>query len=262
MPKSSEAAGTYVYCAIAARKAPAVGMKQRLPGTGRVRLLEVKPSRYLVVGSAPLTRFGEEAMRTSLSDLDWVSRAAVAHESVVEAFLDADALLPMKLFTIFTSDERAIAELRRSWPRVERALRRLAGRVEWGVRLSLAGSPNGTRPGSPALSRATSLSGRDYLLAKGRQRRGAQSRVRQARRQAAALFKTLSVRATAARRRTLAAHPDRGGRLVLDAAFLVPSRHSSDFRARAARLARSLESDGLDLQLTGPWPPYSFIERS
>ena len=69
MPKSAEPPGTYVYCAIAARRAPAVGaLSQRLPGTGRVRLLEVKPSRYLVVGSAPLARFGEEAMRTSLSD--------------------------------------------------------------------------------------------------------------------------------------------------------------------------------------------------
>jgi hypothetical protein len=106
------------------------------------------------------------------------------------------------------------------------------------------------------------MSGHDYLLAKGRQRLEVQSRVRQARRQAIALYRTLASRATAARRRTLAAQPDEGGRLVLDAAFLVASRRSSDFSARAARLARPLQAAGLNLQLTGPWPPYSFVDRS
>ena len=74
-------------------------------------------------------------------------------------------------------------------------------------------------------------------------------------------YKTLALRATAARRRTLAAQPDAGGRLFLDAAFLVASRRSADFSARAASLARPLRADGLNLQLTGPWPPYSFVER-
>ena len=59
------------------------------------------------------TKYGEQAINRGLTNLDWVSRAAVAHEAVVESFITSPAVLPMKLFTIFTSDERALAHFAR-----------------------------------------------------------------------------------------------------------------------------------------------------
>ena len=53
-----------------------------------------------------------------------MARAAVAHEAVVESFIGASAVVPMKLFTIFTSDERALEHMRRDAPRVDAVLRR------------------------------------------------------------------------------------------------------------------------------------------
>ena len=105
--------GTYVYCLVAASRRPPVSRLPRgLPGIGRVRLLGVGRHRFLAVADAPLDRYGEEAINRGLSDLDWVARAAVAHEAVVEAFIGASATVPMKLFTIFTSDERAVEHVR------------------------------------------------------------------------------------------------------------------------------------------------------
>ena len=47
-------------------------------------------------------------------DVDWVANAAVAHEVVVEHFArrTGSTVLPMKLFTMFSSVERAVAETR------------------------------------------------------------------------------------------------------------------------------------------------------
>src|SRR6266705_507350 len=117
--------GIYVYCLIGSVRRPTLArMPAGLPGLGPVRLLDtgdpnaVKTLRlgvlrkWLAVADAPLSRYGEETINSRLSDLDWVSRAAVAHEAVVEAFIDAAAVLPMKLFTIFTNDERALEHLR------------------------------------------------------------------------------------------------------------------------------------------------------
>jgi hypothetical protein len=42
--------------------------------------------------------------------------------------------------------------------------------------------------------------------------------------------------------------------MVLDAAFLVVRRD-----ARRAEAARVLGARGLELVLTGPWPPYHFV---
>src|SRR5918999_118989 len=112
--------GTYVYCLIAADRRPVLRRRSgRLPGMGPVRLLDVNRGLWLAVADAPLDRYGEEAINRRLSDLDWVSRAAVAHEAIVESFLEERAIVPMKLFTIFTSDDRAVEQVRSDRRRVE-----------------------------------------------------------------------------------------------------------------------------------------------
>src|SRR6185503_10743751 len=79
--------------------------------------------------------YGEAAINKGLTDLDWVSRAAVAHEAVVESFVGETAVLPMKLFTIFTSDERAIEHVRAERRRIAAVVKRVANHQEWGVRV-------------------------------------------------------------------------------------------------------------------------------
>ena len=79
-----------------------------MPGADRVRLLEAGAGPFVVVANDPLKRYGEAALRRGLTNIEWVSRAAVAHEKVVESFVAERAVLPMKLFTIFKSDVRTV----------------------------------------------------------------------------------------------------------------------------------------------------------
>ena len=48
--------------------------------------------------------------------------------------------------------------------------------------------------------------------------------------------------------------------LLLDAAFLVPRSRTASFRGSAAKEARTLAPHGYTVTLTGPWPPYSFVQ--
>src|SRR5437667_11852010 len=148
--------GTYVYCLIASARRPALnGIPRGLPRTGPVRLLDVDRGLTIAVADAPLSRYGERAIERGLSDLDWVSRAAVAHEAVIESFIDATAVLPMKLFTIFTNDERALAHLRGEQGRINAMLKRVANHREWGVRVVLDRAPatGGKRGGAKPAAR-------------------------------------------------------------------------------------------------------------
>jgi hypothetical protein len=58
--------------------------------------------------------------------------------------------------------------------------------------------------------------------------------------------------------------PPAGGsqttRLLLDAAFLVANRAIARFRTATRRMAQDLSRDGYAVEVTGPWPPYNFIE--
>src|SRR5262249_45293538 len=92
---------------------------------------------WLVCADAPIARYGKEPIERGLGDLDWVSQCAMGHEAVVESVLGAGTVVPMKLFTLFKSDARALARLGKTRARIDRALRRLRGCDEWGVRLRM-----------------------------------------------------------------------------------------------------------------------------
>jgi hypothetical protein len=251
--------GTYVYCLVAAPRRPPVARVARgLPGMGRVRLLDAGRQRFLAVADAPLDRYGEAAINRGLSDLDWVARAAVAHEAVVESFIDAPAVLPMKLFTIFTSDERALEHMRREAPHVDAVLRRVTHHHEWGARIVL----DRERVKKPAArpDRAAAAPGKHFLARRKAQRDAAAELARHARDTVADVYDRLAGLSRVARRRTASELPVQGGPLLLDAAFLVPAKWTARFERLAAREARAVARHGYRLTVSGPWPPYSFIQ--
>jgi len=255
-------AGTYVYCVVAADKRPRLTrVPAGLPGTGRVRLLDVEPDLFVAVADAPLDRYGEAAINRGLGDLDWVSRAAIAHEAVVESFVGETAVLPMKLFTIFMSDDRVLAHVRGDRQRIAAVVKRVANHQEWGVRVVLdrAGAQTSPHRAKAARPRAAA-SGLAYLAEKKAQRDRAAELSTSARQTVADLFDRLSARARDARRRTASELPMEGGPLLLDAAFLVPRARAAAFQTLTAREAKALERQGYGLTVTGPWPPYTFVQ--
>jgi hypothetical protein len=292
----THAPGTYVYCLVASRLPPPLTRKRSgLPGTGKPRLLDLfddraspphahgesprsrvtsrrrprTPSgawssralgRWLVVADAPLDRYGEEAINRGLADLDWVARAAVAHEAVVESFVSAPAVLPMKLFTIFTSDARARDHIRLAGRRIDRLIEQVANHQEWGVRVMF--NPPVRAAETRGAERPTSggLSGKRYLMRKKAEREAAGELARHARDTVAGLYDRLAQRSDFARRRKSGELPARVQPPLLDAVFLVGVRQSTRFCRLVAREARALLRHGYQVTLTGPWPPYSFVE--
>jgi hypothetical protein len=240
----------------AARRPSLTRVPAGLPGTGRVRLLDVEPRLFVIAADAPLARYGEAAISKGLGDLNWVSRAAVAHERVVEYFADAIAVLPMKLFTIFASDARAVDYVRHDRARVTALVKRVANHQEWGIRVVLDPARAETVTTKRGVMQST---GAAYLSRKKAQRDAAVERASRARETVAAVYERFSSRARVVTRRTASELPSEGGPLLLDAAFLVPRGRATAFRALAAREARALAKQGYALTLSGPWPPYTFV---
>ncbi len=252
---------TYVYCVVASLRKPRAPRKGiGLPATGLVRVLDVDRGLFLVVADAPAQQYAAAALEGRLSDVEWVSKAAVAHEAVVESFSSAPAVLPMKLFTLFHSDERALEHVRRDRARIEALVKRLAHHDEWGVRVMLDRGRALASPARKPTGRPAALSGAGYLSRKKAQRDAAVELANRARDTVADLYDRLAKTARAARRRPAGELPAESGPLLLDAAFLVARRSARAFRGRAAREARSLLKVGYTMTVTGPWPPYTFIQ--
>jgi len=250
---------TYVYCLLSARRAPARARGPRgLAGTGPIRALDVDDGLRLIVADAPLSRYGSEPIERQLRDLGWVSSCAIAHERVVEHFARHGTVIPMKLFTLFAGDERAIDHVRRSLKRVRRVLTRVSDREEWGVRLRLD-EQRALRQRTATASTSTAVAGGTaFLLRKQRERQAVQNVAKDARIEADRLYTALARHAEDARRQT-PTQAGTGASVVLDAAFLVPRRRAASFRAAVKTAAGTLEPRGFDVTLTGPWPPYNFV---
>ena len=254
---------TYVYCVVSAPRRPRVpAAARRLPHSSAVRVLDVDCHLYLVVTDVPTKEYGEAAINKRLSDLEWVSRAAVAHEAVVESFGEADAVLPMKLFTIFTNDRRAVEQVRGDRRRISSVMRRVARQQEFGIRVVLDRAAAVRRRAASHRTGARTnknATGAGYLARKKAERDAAVELAEHARETVAAVYDRLASRSRQAKRRSATELPT-DGPLLLDAAFLVPRARARAFRAQAAREARALAKDGYGFTLTGPWPPYTFVE--
>ncbi|MBI3723388.1 GvpL/GvpF family gas vesicle protein [bacterium] len=251
---------TYLYGVVRSKRKPSLARTPRgLPGAGKTRLVDAGRSLWLVAASVPLARYGEKPIEESLRDLDWVSRCAVAHEKTVERFLGAEALLPMKIFTIFTSDERALSYVEKDRERIEELLGRVAGCSEWGVRVVLDSARAKEAAESEARAAVGAASaGTGFLLRKKKARDAVRELASHARERIDAAFEKLERVAREARKRPPLAEAGAGSRLLLDASYLVPAKSGARFRVAASAVAKELSERGYALTLTGPWPPYSF----
>ena len=257
---------TYVYCLVRSPKAPSAGaVRGPMPGARGVRVLNAGPATWAIVSSVPAREYDETVLATGLQSLDWVGRRAIAHETVVEQFLGAPAVLPLTLFTLFTTDERALEYVSQEWRRIDRILTRFDRQLEWGLRLSFderaAREAVEDRHQSRRTRRGGSAeSGAAYLARKRDLFDVTRTQLTAARTAADRLYRAMSREATEARRRRSTEQATPGSRLLLDAAFLVPTRRVSAFRNALRRHARQLSGSGLVVSLTGPWPPYNFVD--
>jgi hypothetical protein len=250
---------TYLYCLVRRpTRPPLAGAPRGLPGAGRPRALDAGGGVWGVVADAPRRRYDAGPIERGLRDLDWVAACAVAHESVVEHAARAGVVVPVRLFTLFDDDARALAHIAALRPRLDRLFDRLRGRQEWGVRVLVEPAHAHRRARSRALRETAGMTaGRRFLLVKQRERDAVRALAVGGRGEAQAVYAALAARAERARRRS----SRRGeGRLLLDAAFLVDARGTARFRDAARRAAARLAGLGLALTLSGPWPPYSFVD--
>lgn len=222
--------GVYAYCVVSGGRQPPASLSG----------LEDRPVTGHEVDG--LTLWVTEADEPPALDLDAVAR----HHAVVSAALGT-SMLPLR-FGAWQPDLESLAErVRSSSAELAATLRRVAGRVELGIRVVRAGP----KPDAPGVDLEGAASGRDYLRALSRRR---STRVERRRAQDG-LVRRLEAHLgeMAAEQRVQYLSPPE----IISVAHLVLPSDERRYRERAARFARDAD-DELVVHVTGPWPPYSF----
>ncbi len=259
---------TYVYCVARSPDAAAVaGAPAGLPGAGPVRVLSLGEAGgplgadlWLVVADVPLAAYDAPEIERRLADMDWMSERAMAHEKVVEHFAAAGPVVPMKLFTLFAGDERALAGLGGRREALAGILSRIDGSAEWGLRVVFQEARARAVRSRLGQGGDGGESGTGFLLRKKRQQEAQRELVREALASAERAFQALAGQAREARRRTPVESP--GVQLLLDAVFLVAGDRAEELERAVRAAAVELGELACEVTLTGPWPPYNFVEEA
>ncbi|OPF72207.1 gas vesicle protein [Streptomyces antioxidans] len=230
-----------------------------LPGLGTgapVRTVAAGPLTA-VVQDVPAAGFDEEALRSRLSDGAELERCARAHHAVITAASALAPAVPLPLATVYLDDGRVREALGEREASLLAALDRIAGRVEWGVKVY---APTGPRPAPEASPGDGPVSGRAYLNRVRTRQYGREQRHTLALRAAERVDTVVRGLAVAARR--LRPHgvevTGRHRTHVLNAAYLLDLGRERELRAALVSLRRD-ETD-VQIELSGPWAPYSFAD--
>jgi hypothetical protein len=191
-----------------------------------------RPTR--AVRGSRLSLVASELAKPTLTEDDlW------AHESVVEALMDAGPVLPMRAGTFLEGEGAARDLLARRGAELEAGLDRVRGAVELGLRAVVAEEPE-----SEGAEGAVS-SGAAYMEAK-------LARARREREVAGRLHEPLAAIARSSFLRVLPTKPAQ-----VRAGYLVASESVEFFRHRVAELDEVPGASAI--AVSGPWPPYSFV---
>jgi hypothetical protein len=217
--------------------------------------LEVVDHRELsaVVCSVDLAEFGEAQLKENLEDMGWLEEVARAHHDVVYAVSCVGAVAPMRLVTICSDDESVRSRLDSNYPDLTEALSRVENRHEWSVKVYAVPQ---AQPEPVEAARPTS--GAAYLQRKREQAAQRRSAGEQHSQEADEIHQTLA-RAVVANRVLQPQDPRLTGRpdtMILNGAYLVSAEEAEGFRDLVRRLVEL--HPGVEIELKGPWPPYSF----
>lgn len=228
----------------------------------RIRLVESPdrtPELAAAVGPVPAADFDEAPLKAHLEDVGWLESTVRAHHVVVAGLAGCGAaVLPLRLATVYRDLDGVRHALESRGDDFLSLLNRVTGRVELGVKIYAVPDPSGYA--SDAAPKSTGLgAGRAYLALRRRRRLTAEDAWRAAIESAGRLAETAGVLAVD----RVAHRPQRGdlagtapGPNISNDAYLVPAERVDTFRARV--LAEAEELPGVQVEVTGPWAPYSF----
>jgi hypothetical protein len=221
-----------------------------------------------LVSRVPIAEFGAAPLRENLNDLAWLERVARAHEDVLERALEQSTIVPLRLCTIYESEQNVREMLEREHDTLVHALDALAGRQEWGVKL-IADSD---RLAEAARSRSAEAAALEHELG-ARTGGGAYMLRRRLERHVREMVDSLAAEVAdevhtrlqdwtsnavirPPQNPELSGHE---GQMLLNGAYLVEAERVEGLRELVAELEERHQPLGARIELTGPWPPYNFV---
>lgn len=206
--------------------------------------------------------FSQEAIDARAGDLEWLGAIGYRHQDVVSDLMKRTAIVPLRAFTLFSSEEALRGFLHEQGEMLAKILERLDGKQEWTLRVEF--EPE--RWSESLTSRVASLHalqdeiaraapGKAFLLRKklDDEKKKASHAAEQ---EVVAEIERVVIERLACE--TVAETRERREGAFPQINVLLNRDEDATLQELHATLNAQYKRDGVSLGLTGPWPPYTF----
>lgn len=206
--------------------------------------------------------FSQEVIDQRSGDLEWLGSIGYRHQEVVSDLMKRTAIVPLRAFTMFSSEEALRSYLYANAEMLAKMLARLDGKQEWTLRIELEpekwNAALTTRVDSlrDLLAQiASAPPGKAFLLRKkldDEKKRASHSA------EDALVNEIEQAVVTRLRSETVAESRQRREGAFPQINVLIDRDEEAKLAELREELMRRYESEGVNLAVSGPWPPYTF----
>jgi hypothetical protein len=201
-------------------------------------------------------------------DMDWVAPRALRHERVVEEVMRTSPILPLTFGVVFSSRQALFDAVEGHGQKIAEFLEYTADKQEWAVKgfadpRKVRESLERSMRFQERLEGLPQSPGARYFQEKRLELELERRIAPESRDMAEQILQDLAPSAVAVQPLRLSAREltGRGDDMVLNVAFLERVDQLDAFVEQVQRLADVYQPRGVTIEVTGPWPPYSFCPK-
>jgi Gas vesicle synthesis protein GvpL/GvpF len=259
-PETNGGLAWYVYGVAGAERAQAVeGIAAIAPGQPVSTIVEGPLAA--IISRVPLEEFGETNLRDHLADFAWIEATARTHDAVLDAVRRITTVIPMRLCTVYKSEDALRKLLAQQTAALCEALTDLAGKTEWGIKVFARPSGRRSPAGSAQSPHAGEESGSAYMRSVRRELDREEHEAHLVDQASTQIHEHLTAAASEGVMLALQRPEASGnrGQMILNGAYLVRDEDQGSFHEEVQQMRSRFGSIGLELSASGPWPAYNFL---
>lgn len=223
---------------------------------------------FAVVSIVSSDEFDEDNLKKNLTDLEWIKVKASLHEKIIEGIMEDTCVVPFRLATLFTTVDNLRMCLEEHQEEFRDNFKRLEGREEWGVKVycDVESLKNSIVREDEEILRIdkeinSTLPGKAFFLRKKKEELLDAMANKILCEHSKVSFDRLREHGCQARINKLLSREvtDREDDMILNSAFLIDKNKVREFIRAVDYLSGEYTDIGINLDCSGPWPPYNFI---
>ncbi|GAB6098316.1 hypothetical protein JCM16358_01950 [Halanaerocella petrolearia] len=217
-----------------------------------------------LISIVPLAEYGHPAIDENIENLSWLKEKSEVHMNILRSVMDHSQVIPMKFCTVFYGEEKIKKLLEQNYTELYETLEYLSDKEEWSCKLYVdkGGFIEKYKESKQDLNDINSMSkGASYFKKKKLNNELEEKARKELYNIGNDIYNQIKELGIECQRN------DNLGReitriekeMILNTAILVDDRVKEKMITKLNKELDRLNKEHIDIEYTGPWPPYNFI---